>query len=94
MDKAWKALERTAATKIGGEREHFAALDVSHPRLAIECKHRKSLGVWTWFRTLEKKTPAGKLPVLVLKEKGRHGELAVVRFDELLALLADAQGKC
>lgn len=85
-DKAWKSLERKAARLTGGECERFNALDVNHPSLAIECKHRERLSVWTWFRKLE--TKAGdKLPVLVLKEKGKQGELAVVRLNALLSLL-------
>lgn len=86
-DKSWKALERKIAKKVGGRRAYHSSLDVNHERLAIEVKLRKNLSVWSWFKALEKKAPDGKLPVLVLKEKGKHGELAVLRFDILLKLL-------
>ncbi|MDI6816313.1 MAG: hypothetical protein QME41_03845 [Actinomycetota bacterium] len=82
----WKNLERKTAKLTGGERAHFQPLDVEHEHLAIECKHREKLAVWTWFKKLEKKAK-GKMPVLVLKEKGKHGELAVVRLENLLSLL-------
>lgn len=85
-DKAWKALERKTARLTGGERERFQPLDVDHPFLALECKHRERLSVWSWFRKLEAKA-GDKLPVLVLKEKGKRGELAVIRLDALLSLL-------
>jgi hypothetical protein len=87
-DKAWKALERKIAKKVGGERLYHSPLDVSHPKLAIEVKLRKNLAVWSWFSALEKKTPHGKLPVLILKQKGKTGELAVLRLSLLLKLIA------
>lgn len=85
-NNSWKNLERKTAKLTGGVRAHFQPLDVEHAHLAIECKYREKLAVWSWFKTLEKKS-GNKLPVLVLKEKGKHGELAVIKLDTLMELL-------
>lgn len=100
LDKmaAWKELERRAAEKTGGKRivraNDFSApdLDIDHKTLAIDCKYRKSLATFGWFRKLENdvkklKRHQNKIPLLILKEKGRQGELAVCRLEVFLELL-------
>jgi hypothetical protein len=103
---AWKAHERKVAKLTGGTRISRSDdwgredLDVEHPYLAIDCKYRKSLAVWSWFKKLEVDTlkkmerdirmgkdPHKKIPTLILKEKGKKGELAVITIEDLLMLL-------
>jgi len=94
---AWKSLERKTAEQLRGERiirENFSDhdIDVEHPLFAVDCKSRKTMAVWSWFKKLEKDIKEiarhkDKVPMLVLKEKGKHGELAVLRLNDLLKLL-------
>jgi len=61
---------------------------VIHPTLYVECKYRKRMVVWSWFGEVNLAARAElKKPVLVLKQCGIPGELAVVRLDYLAELL-------
>lgn len=85
-DKAWKRMERRVAEKMKGQRVVCSGVrgegDVLHDTFFIECKERKSFTIWEWFTKAKAEAKKeGKVPLLVLKEKGKHGELAVVELD-------------
>lgn len=99
----WKALERTAAKRLGGTRiirgNDFSQplLDVEHPIYAIDCKWRTSLTTVRWYEKLvldnKKIYPKqGKIPLLVLKEKNMRGELVVLSMDDFLKMINDKGG--
>ena len=87
--KAWKAAEYQAADKLGGKRITLsggrgatAKGDVELPGWYVEVKYRKLFAVVTMFLEVEKKAKLqGKNALLILKECGNHGELAVMRID-------------
>ena len=87
--KAWKAAEYQAAAKLGGKRITLSGGrganckgDVELPGWLVEVKYRKLFAVWTMFLEVEKKAKKeGKNALLILKERGNHGELAVMRIE-------------
>lgn len=90
-NKSWKDTERKAAKAFGGERnplsgrsgKHTAA-DVIHPSLFIEVKHPKRIPAHTlWEKTKELAKAEGKVPVIVLKEKGKREEIVICRLADL-----------
>lgn len=100
VSNAWKNLEKTAAEKLGGTRlvrgNDFSQtlLDVEHPVFSIDCKWRTSLTTVRWFDKLVDDTnklypKKGKIPILVLKEKGMRGELVVISMSDFLDILND-----
>jgi hypothetical protein len=100
VSQQWKALEKTAARKLGGERlsrgDDFSQsiLDVEHPFLAIDCKWRTSLAVVTWFQKLIKDNDkiygkGRKVPILVIKKKGMRSELVVIEIDDFIKVVND-----
>jgi hypothetical protein len=100
----WKALERTAARKLGGKRlyrgDNFceSMLDVEHPWLAIDAKYRTTLAIWTWFQKLVKDNEeiygkGRKVPILVVKKKGMRSELVIIDIDDFVKVINDAQYK-
>jgi hypothetical protein len=102
ISQQWKALEKKAAQKLGGERltrgDDFSQsiLDVEHNWLAIDCKWRTSLATVTWFKKLVKDNEkiygrGRKVPVLVIKEKGMRGELVVIEIDDFINVVNDAK---
>ena len=88
-EKPWKRHERSVAKKLGGRRvplsgaPHFpTSADVDHATFYVECKYRTALAMFTWWRQVEARAQGeGKTPLLVLKEKGMTGELAVITLD-------------
>jgi hypothetical protein len=92
----WKARERQAAKDFGARRQRCSGSsgiegqtrsDSDHPRLFVECKLRaKHAAVTLWDDTHVKATKEGKLPVVVLVEKGRPGRWYLVRHDHLQAV--------
>jgi len=100
QSQSWKALERTAARKLGGERlsrgNNFSEsmLDVEHPWLAIDAKWRSSLATAKWFKKLIKDNEKiygkeRKVPILVIKEKNMRGELVVITLDDFIKVVND-----
>ncbi len=88
MDKSWKQLERKTAKALGTTRTPLSGGNSKHTRsdtldekLFIECKLRANFSVMALYqKTLELARKESKIPILVLKEKGKHGELAVIDF--------------
>lgn len=96
MNKSWKRHEREAAKKLNGRRllrgDDFSLKrpDVISPLLKgwqIDCKYRKRFKVWTLFRDIEEKY--GVPAMLILKERGRHGELVTLRLEDFVKLLRE-----
>lgn len=80
--------EREVAAVLGAERvgargrpdaEHA---DIVHPDCLIECKRRKDIAIYQWWRDLRGKAQlSGKTPVLVIRED-REEALMVVSLEE------------
>ena len=95
----WNSAERRAASLFGARRQPLSGSsgrdditrsDTNHPRLFVEAKYRERHSV----RTLYDATKAlalkeGKIPVLALIDKGRHGFLICVHSNELSAVAAE-----
>ena len=98
--KAWKRAEYQAANKLGGKRITLsggtgieAKGDVALPGWLVEVKYRKLFAVMTMFLEVEKKAKKeGKNALLILKEHGNHGELAVMRIEYFKELKDTTQG--
>lgn len=92
--KSWKALELKIAKDLGTNRTPLSGFlsritsgDVIHDTLYVEVKQRASFSVVALFnKTKLLASKEGRLPVLVLKEKGRHGEVAVIDWKFFLEL--------
>jgi hypothetical protein len=100
VSQQWKALEKTAAQKLGGVRlirgNDFSQsiLDVEHDWLAIDCKWRSSLATVTWFKKLVKDNEkiygkGKKVPILVIKQSGMRGELVVISMEDFIKVVND-----
>ena len=95
----WKALERKVAKLLGGARNPLSGGasrhtrgDVIHDTLYVECKLRKRMAAWSLFRETEILAKReGKMPVVVLKEKGKKGELVVLRLTDFVELIKNAK---
>ena len=90
-DKSWKAFERTVARFFGccrnslsGMMSKLTASDTIHDRLYIECKHGKKVPAWTLFeKTRELARREGKIPVVAMRQTGKHRWLLVIDADDL-----------
>lgn len=89
----WKGMERKVACILGGRRNPLSGAnsgepgDVRHPEFVVECKLRAKLVLTGWFEKVAQEAKAeGKKPLLVLKEKGKHGEYVVIRLDDFAKL--------
>ena len=95
-DKTWKAMERRCAQDLNTQRVVCSGVrgegDIIHDDFYIECKYRKTLGVKTWFdKAKEEAKKQGKTPILIVKEHGQHGELAVVDWNWLVEKLIEVK---
>jgi len=87
-DKAWKRTERQVAALLGGTRVPMTGRargstpDVTHPLLAVEVKHRKSIPAWLRDAVdqAQASVRGAQLPIVVL-----HG--AGERFDHALVII-------
>jgi hypothetical protein len=93
--RTWQKLETKTAKLLKGERNPLSGEnskhtsgDVIHPSLYVECKLKKRIATWSLFREVEEQAKLeGKTPVLILKEKNKKGELAVLRLSDLVELV-------
>lgn len=91
MSKTWKAVERRVAKYWGTERTPFSgsnskitASDSLHKNLFIETKLRTKWSIFTLYNEVEEKAKKeGKIPVLCLHEKNKHGFLIVIKNENL-----------
>ena len=94
---AWKEAERRVAkflgvfrTPLSGSNSHLTSGDIVHPTIYAEVKYRKRFAVLTQMdqvRVLAKRE--GKIPIMVLQEKGRKRRYYVVAEQDLLKLLEE-----
>jgi hypothetical protein len=90
--ETWKKFERKVAKKIGGVRTPLSGShsrhtsgDVIHDVFYVECKYRKNFAVVSLFDEVrEKAKKEKKIPMLVLKQKNRHGELVVMDLNDFV----------
>jgi hypothetical protein len=95
---AWKAAERQAAKALGGARNSRgadfskSAPDVEHALFSCEVKYRKCLPRLLRLG-LEQATryDRTKPPLLVVKEKGMHGALVVMRMADFVDIVGPMQ---
>jgi len=94
MDKNWKRFERRVALRTGGERipvsDRRTPLDVKHPYLGIECKHREKIS--KFLKDALSQAEAGSveeslIPTVVLGEKHSSRMYAFLDLDDLVKLL-------
>jgi len=93
-DKTWKKRERQAAGLLGVNRAPLSGgngrqtrSDSLHPSIFLETKMRAKCTARTlWNETKALAKAEGKIPVLALYEKGKHGALIVVHQDDLRAV--------
>ena len=75
-DKTWKRFERSVAKYFGcnrtGPMQLKDASDIEHHCLHVQCKHSKRIAMVTLWDAA-KKVAKNKIPVIAVKQKGRHG---------------------
>jgi len=93
--KTWKKLEQKVARLRGTERTPLSGGNSRETRsdtlddiFFIECKLRANPAVWNLYEQVEELAKKeNKIPVLVIKKKGRHGELFIVNDKYLKAFI-------
>jgi len=91
----WKELERKTAKLLNGKRNPLSSSnslhtsgDIIHDTFYVECKLRKKLSVVSQFQQVrENAKKENKIPILVLKEKGKHSELVVMDMKDFNKIL-------
>lgn len=99
-DKVWKVHERNVAKKLGGQRTPLSSGsslhtsgDVIHDIFYVECKYRRkfaSVSLHEKTKNIAKNENPDKIPITVLKQKRKHGELVLIELDDFLKILPDA----
>ena len=88
-DKTWKKFERNVARFFGCERtgpmQSKDASDIDHPNLHVQCKHSKRIAILTIWDAA-KRASRGKIPIVAVKQKGRHGFWLFVHSSDLTAI--------
>lgn len=95
MGKAWAEHELKVARRFGTERLLQRGRSVpdfisEKHNVVGECKYRQTFSIASiFYETKEKyrKFLEGRRLVLVLKEKGRHGELVLLSLDDFMAMI-------
>ncbi len=100
--KDWKACERRIAQLLGGQRVPVSgrtrgdAPDVTHERLSIEVKSRKTLPAWLLDALAQARaaTKDGRVPVAVLHQDGQQywDALVVTRLADFVRMLEKEAG--
>ena len=93
--KSWKKLEQKVArlrgtkrTPLSGGNSRQTRSDTLDDTFFIECKLRKNTAIWNLYEQVEELAKKeNKLPVLVIKKKGKHGELFIVNDRYLKAFI-------
>jgi hypothetical protein len=93
----WKRRERDAARVFGTKRQVLSGSsgcesnsDSCHPRLYLECKLRASSATRSlWELTKARAVKEGKIPVVLLYDKGKHGAIVAVHQDDLAAVAVE-----
>jgi len=93
--KSWKKLEQKVArlrgtkrTPLSGGNGKLTRSDTLDKTFFIECKLRKAPAVWNLYEQVELLAKSeNKIPVLVIKKKGKHGELFIINDKYLKAFI-------
>ena len=93
--RAWKKLEERTAKKfntqrtpLSGSMSKHTSSDTLSKQFYIECKFRKKISLNSLFKEIsDKAKKEKKIPILVLHEKYKRQDLAVMRLDDLVSLL-------
>jgi len=96
----WKNLERKIARTRGTERTPFSGgssqqtrSDTLDGEFFIECKLRKNPSVWNLYEETEALAKKeGKIPVVVIKKKSKHGELFIISDKYLKEFISKWEG--
>lgn len=92
--KAWKNLEKVTAAELDGKRAGVTGIsnaDVLHDKFSIECKYRAKLAFKAWYEQAVKYAKGtNKIPLLICKEKGQHGEMVIIKMDDFKKILNNA----
>ena len=99
--KSWKKLEQKVARLRGTERTPLSGgngkltrSDTLDKTFFIECKLRKDPAVWNLYEQVELLAQKeNKIPVLVIKKKGKHGELFIVNDKYLKGFVKNWEAK-
>jgi len=84
---AWKKFEQKIAKELEGHRIPCSGVakdfkgDVETDIFLIDCKHGKQIPkrLIDWYEKIKKDAKhKGKIPILILKPKGKHYELVVI----------------
>ena len=85
----WKAFERVVSSFFGctrtGPMQAKDASDIDHPIVHCQCKHSQRhtiLTVWDAAKVVADKS--GKIPVVAIKQKGRHGFWLMCHSDDFI----------
>lgn len=98
MAAPWKELERYAAAMLHGQRhirwdraEVAPDIDLpEHSPFVVECKYRKELPALLADGLLQAaKYDEDKIPLLVVKERGQPGALAVLRLADFVRIVRE-----
>ncbi len=87
--RTWKRFEHETAKELGTSRELFAGPggDVKHELFLVDTKNRARWSISAWFAKLKKDAgKRGKIPLLVVKEPGKHTKLAIVELHVFTSL--------
>lgn len=84
--KSWKKLEQkiarlrgTERTPLSGGNSRYTRSDTLDNTFFIECKLRKDPAVWNLYEKVEDLAKKeSKIPLLIIKKKGKHGELFII----------------
>jgi hypothetical protein len=99
--KSWKKLEQKVARLRGAERTPLSDGNSKQTRsdtldntFFIECKLRKDPAIWNMYEQVEELAKKeNKIPILVIKKKGKHGELFIVNDKYLKAFIENWEVK-
>jgi hypothetical protein len=94
MVSTWKAVERKVAKIAGGKRTGATGRnseDVGHSTYSFEVKHRDRFPTWLTaaYVQAKKNAPVGKVPLVVLHEKGSRDYMAVLPLSELVRMTGE-----
>ena len=100
-NNTWKNMERKVAKLLGGVRNPLSGGtgrhtrgDIIHPTLYVECKLRQKLSIWAWYKDTEMKAKVEhKMPLLVIKEKGKKSELVVLDIKDFVELIGEKKNE-
>ena len=99
--KSWKRLEQKVARLRGTERTPLSGInsklthsDTLDKTFFIECKLLKDPAIWNLYEQVELLAKSeNKISVLVIKKKGKHGELFIVNDKYLKAFIEKWEGE-